>query len=136
MTVRKKTYVTDLYHLNSKFAEYFEYLKEAVLPLISVNGILVSRDKAHAQKAKPFPNPATSKMLFQFYYKPELRTKFSATIVEYRDKQNKPILYLFPDGSTYSTTINPEKRLNSRQRRDLPYQKQLRINMLKSARIK
>lgn len=136
MTVRKKTYVTDLYHLNNKFAEYFEYLKEAVLPLVSVNGILVSRDKAHAQKAKPFPNPATGKMLFQFYYKPELRTKFSATIVEYRDKQNKPILYLFPDGSTYSATINPEKRLNSRQRRDLPYQKQLRINMLKSARIK
>ena len=136
MTVRKNTYVTDLYNLNSKFAEYFEYLKEAVLPLVSVNGVFVSRGKSHAQKAKTFPNPAASKMLFQFYYHPEMRTKFSATIVEYRDKLNKPILYLFPDGSTYSTTINPEKRLNSRQRRDLPYQKQLRVNMLKSVRIK
>ena len=136
MAIRKKTYVIDLYNMSSKFAEYFEYLTESVLPLVSVNGVLLSRDKTTARKSKPFPNPATSEMLFKFYYRPETRTKFSTTIVEYRDKKDKAILYLFPDGSTYSAFKNPERKMNSQQRRDLPYQRQLRINMMKSLRIK
>ena len=122
--------------MDGKFAEYFEYLKEVVLPLISINGVILPHGKTMAQMAKSFPNPETNKMLFQFYFKPQMRTKFSATIIEYCDAKNKPVLYLFPDGSVHAAVANPEKRLNSRQRRDLPYQKQLRINMLKSVRTK
>ena len=131
MKLRKTVYVLDLYNLNSHFVDMFQYQRETPLPLISVNGVACPRDKvSKGQKTKSFPNPATYDVLFKFYFTKTPHTKFSTTIVEYFDSKNKPILYLFPDGSTFATVANPQKQMNSRQRYNLQYEKQLRLNMM------
>ncbi len=135
MKVRKNTYEISTQFLNYELICFFTYQKSTPLPILSING-----NKAYMEySAIPtisFPNPATFEMVSVLCNEYTPKTKFSATIVEYVDNCNQPILYLFPDGTIFEKTENASKKMNNLMRRDLIYQQRLRQNMLKEAKQK
>ena len=136
MKLRKNVYVADLQKMPSRFADYFAHQKESVLPLVSVNGKIIQNDEDSSIPSKSFPNPATSKMLSDFYTPTKIITKFSTIIVEYLDINNTPVLYLFPNGTTQTVVVDAKKKMNNKMRRDLAHQIKLRKNLIAQTKTK
>jgi len=126
--LRKKIYKTDLAHLNSHFCDSFAHAKQTALPIYSINGKVLGIGENGAIPTQQFPNPNAYTMLFEYFYTPKKADYIlSTTIIEYQNKENKPIVYLFPDGSIYETGIQP---INSHIRHDIKIQIKIRKSLL------
>jgi len=126
--IRKKIYQADLGHSASYFYDHFIHMKKTPLPVYSLNGMKLNKKANGAIPTYEFPNPNTTEMLFEFFYKPTVSKTVSATIiVEYHTRSNKPIAYIFPNGSVYYTG----EYVNSQLRREISYQIKLRKSLIK-----
>ena len=133
MKVRIKTYEIQPQLLDDKLIACFSHKKNTPLPIISVNGIMATSEHPSIPTAF-FPNPDTQNMLFEIRHHIQPITTLSSKIVVYLSKNQKPVLYLFPDGSTRAMVDNPENEMNNCMRRNLQYQIQLRKKMIAKAK--
>lgn len=133
MKVRKNTYEISTQFLSYELICFFTYQKSTPLPIISING-----NKVHKKDSEIptifFPTPAIHEIATVLCDTYSPKTKFSTTIVEYFDKHNQPILYLFPNGTIFEEAENSSKKMNNFMRRDLIYQARLRQSMLEKAK--
>ena len=135
MNMRKNVYEISFNFVDDTLVGYFTQDAYTPLPIASVNGI-EKKNTSRRIHTVMFPNPLANKMIFEICNRLQPRTKFSSIIVEYCDAHNKPVVYLFSDGSIHNMVENPNAKMNNNMRRDLQYQIQLRKNMIANAKQK
>lgn len=129
MKFKKSTYVIDIEKLHPHFYDFHSSKKEMPLPLLSLNGQILPQD-GFSIPTKMFPNPQTQEMIYNFNENKSSRTELSLTIVEYCTIQNKPVAYLFPNGSVSYTITRPNANIRKALNRDLTRQINIRKSLI------